>query len=70
MAPSGVWKLAEIDQIPPNMSVSSTRLTLRGQKLSLNAILKSKMATYGFRKTVANDQIPPNMGISGIVMMH
>ena len=47
MATSGDWETAENDQIPPNMGVFLTGITLRGQKLSPNAILKFNMATSG-----------------------
>ena len=52
------------------MSFSLTSMPFKIQKLSPNAIMKTKMATSGFGKTAANDQLPPDMGIFEIVMMH
>src|SRR5450759_4597225 len=48
------------------MGISRTGTTCGGQKLMIDAILESKMATSGFRKTGKYCRIPTKIGISRI----
>ena len=51
------------------MNISETRMTSKGHKSNLHAILKSNMTISGFWKTAQSDIILPNMGISVIVII-